>query len=254
MGDFLVSAISVSLTPLESLCFEQVSFWVGVVAKNKGRSGRLVDGRPFTRLPAAELVSNLEERLPFLSVTLRQVRRALNRLVELGLLVREQLWQRERWRSDYWYSLPLAETPVKPGVAEAVPPQVQVGEHGTDEGVTLCLRNLSSTHTEQTRRTKVVSMEEQAPASRVDVRKTSHGVLCAPVGAVEPVACPLTPPSSLTGAAGSPVPSLKATVWERVQALASQFDPSAVAPVSPSVVLIGNKVHRVSDGACAPLR
>lgn len=143
----VTASVPVQLTPLESLCFAQVEFWVGVVEKSQGRCGRLVDGRPYTRLPAAELVATLEERYPFLSVTVRQVRRALNRLVELGLLVRDQLWRQERWRSDYWYS--RGDLPVTPQSPEEV--------LRSDPEVTSYLSTPSSSLPEQNQETERVT-------------------------------------------------------------------------------------------------
>lgn len=145
------ASVPLQLTPLESLCLSQVQFWVSVVEKNQGRCGRLVEGRPFTRLPAQELVSNLEQRFPFLSVTVRQVRRALNRLVELQLLVREQFWQKERWRSDYWYSVPETTAEVaEPRSDLSVTPESPEGEQQGVCEVTPSLKPLPSCLPEKT--------------------------------------------------------------------------------------------------------
>ena len=178
---------SPSLTVLESLCFEQVTFWVGVVARNGGASGALVNGVPFTRLPAGDLVANLSERLPLVSLTIRQVRKALNRLVQLGLVVREQFWQ---WRgcSDYWYSLPAGSVggstqgavavapprnPVSNGVTETVtPPDPSVtpllpdGSHPCDQNGHPFLKPLSSSLSEQTRQTDEDSEPNPQPATQ----------------------------------------------------------------------------------------
>ena len=242
-GSLVVSTVSVALTPLESLCFEQVSFWVGVVARNNGKSGRVVDGTPYTRLPASELVSNLEERFPFLSVTVRQVRKALNRLVELGLVVREQFWQRH-WRSDYWYSLP---------VAEAVTPQPPTSEPRSDQnGHPLSALSTSSTHPEQTRRTDVdeqtQNQQPQTPASRVNGEGTSAPPEPPTRGRI-PQDRPVPPVAN-----SNPLAGLQGSVRDRINALAALFDPRTVQPVSPSAVVLGNRTHRINDGACAPLR
>lgn len=261
-GHFSVSVCqSPSLSPLESLCFEQVSFWVGVVERNRGASGALVNGVPFTRLPAGELVSDLEERFPFLSVTVRQVRRALNRLVELGLLVREQFWQC-RWRSDYWYSLPEAataaaaqtapEVPVNTEVSVSVTPLSYTGSVCTNHGGNPFLTTLPSSLPEQTRQTDV----ESEPQTEAQTALTVRGV---PVFLQDPAQAP-TPPLPPTPAS-SPLQGLleasqkgRQSVVQRILSLAAQFDPASLSQVSPSAVVLNGKVHRISDGACAPLR
>lgn len=273
------STVPPCLSPLESLCFEQVSFWVGVVARNNGRSGRVVAGTPWTRLPACDLVSSLEERLPFLSVTVRQVRKALGRLVELGLLVREQFWQSERGRSDYWYS--LAEVPTlapsdEPDgrVAPCAPqgtPGVTGGEPRSDQIGHPFLRTLSACLPEKTRQTEVRTEIRQPRAPHVD-REGADSVptdpvpLCAgePVlvsaqGACAPSTDPVPRPLPLPE--GSvPLPSGQGgtgrhgSVWDRINALVALFDPASVEPVSPRAVVVGNRTLHVSDGACAPLR
>ena len=270
----VVSAVSVALTPLESLCFEQVSFWVGVVQRNQGRSGRLVEGRPYTRLPASELVSNLEERLPFLAITVRQVRSALNRLVQLGLLVREQFWQRERWRSDYWYSLPLTEAeaasqgpglaapeqpenPVKPGVSVLVTPrEPELAFRGDGSGQPFLLPLASNLPEQNQAEGHLVSKPNSQPASRVDGKRepvVAAGSLQGPCrGQVNPNPAPTPTQHPLrSGNAAAPA---KGTAWARIHALAAAFQREQVAPVSPSAVVLGGKVRRIDDGACAPLR
>ncbi len=263
---------SPSLTVLESLCFEQVSFWVGVVTRNGGKSGRLVNGAPFTRLPAGDLVDNLTERLPLVSLTVRQVRRALNRLVELGLVVREQFWQ---WRgcSDYWYSLPdvvaggctqssesvppvpVSVTPPSPSVTPPLP----AGSHPCDQNGHPFLKPLSSPPSEQTRQTDEDSEPNPQPAT------SSRGTDRLPLTPaatplqlpVQTVTDPLPPVPTAPSLHGHTVPSgvaSRGTVWERVRALAARFDPAAVSSVSPSAVVLNGRVHRVNDGACAPLR
>jgi len=250
VGDFVVSTANVSLTPLESLCFEQVSFWVGVVARNNGKSGRVVAGTPWTRLPASDFVTNLEQRLPFVSITVRQVRKALNRLVELGLVVREQLTQRD-WKSDYWYTVPdctgalAASDAVSAadagGKVEATPAPTQPGtaqdpgaKHRSDQNGHPYLLTPSSTLPES-------NPNPQTPASRVD----GEGA-CAPL---EPPARDV--PTVITG---NPFAGLQGSVRERINALAALFDPGTVQPVSPRAVVVGNRTLHVSDGACAPLR
>ncbi len=265
---------SPSLTVLESLCFEQVSFWVGVVARNGGKSGRLVNGAPFTRLPAGDLVANLTERLPLVSLTVRQVRRALNRLVELGLVVREQFWQ---WRgcSDYWYSLPevvaggctQSSESVPPVPVSVTPPSTSVtpplptGSHPCDQNGHPFLKPLSSPPSEQTRQTDEDSDPKPQPATHKAL--TREGDPVPPQVPVQTVTDPLpqspTAPSLHghtvpSGVPQAPVPGPFQSIQQRILALASRFDPASLTPVSPSAVVLNGKVHRVNDGACAPLR
>lgn len=285
------STVPPCLSPLESLCFEQVSFWVGVVARNRGSSGRLASGRPWTRLPAKDLVANLKGRLPFLSVSVRQVRAALRRLVELGLLVREQFWQSERCRSDYWYS--LAEVPTlapsdEPDgrVAPCAPqgtPGVTGGEPRSDQTGHPFLRTLSACLPEKTRQTEVRTEIRQPRASHVDrggvvsvppapvplpggsAPLPSKSGPCAPAVTPVPLSAgePVMHPAQGAAARSEvpvPLPSWQGargrqgSAWDRINALVARFDPATVQPVSPRAVVVGNRTLHVSDGACSPLR
>lgn len=250
------------LSALEALCFDQVGFWVGVVARNGGRSGRVVDGVPFTRLPAGDLLGNLQERFPFLSVTLRQVRRALSRLVDLGLVVRQQFWQSERWRSDYFYTLPTdAEAPENPKVSHVVAQGNQTESPGLPGSYPL-LKPLASALPKKTQAEGPLVVEpnsRQAPASRVD----TEVVLVQPAATLQPTSTAQPPafpqrapqaPSTAYPSAVTTAPTPKGKVWERIHALSAAFQRDSVQSVSPSALVIGGKLHRIDDGACAPLR
>lgn len=246
-----MSTVSVALTPLESLCFEQVSFWVGVVARNNGKSGRVVAGTPWTRLPASDFVTNLEQRLPFVSITVRQVRKALNRLVELGLVVREQLTQRD-WKSDYWYTVPgctdaATAAPAQPGTAQG-----PGAKHRSDQIGHPYLLTPTSTLPESNqadrRNDEKPDPNPETPASRVDVGSDCT-VPEPPTRDLKPQDRPVPPVVT-----GNPLAGLQGSVRERINALTAMFDPRSVQPVSPSAVVVGNKTHRINDGACSPLR
>jgi hypothetical protein len=110
VGLFLVSTNTLlPLTnPLDALLLPRVLRWVAVVFRQKSRCGYLdADGRPWTRLPAKDLVAQLE-REEGLEVTVRRVQRSLVRLAEAGYLVRTQ---RTKWwgQRDWWYSWSDAE-------------------------------------------------------------------------------------------------------------------------------------------------
>jgi hypothetical protein len=233
-----------ALSALESLCLDQVRFWVGVVARNRGRSGRVVDGVPYTRLPAGDLVANLTERFPFLSVTLRQVRRALSRLVALGLVLRQQFWQSERWRSDYFYAVPV------PGSSPQVTPVEPLADSREVLQGQPFLKSLPSTHPVQ----EVLSHGEGQPlASPVDGRG-------APV--------PPAPGSLPSGGAGSKrrgfaaLSALKRVV-QRAEARGFRAGTGVLQPENPVQTWVegGFRFTRLASGhlvkdslACAPLR
>jgi hypothetical protein len=233
-----------SLSCLESLCYEQISFWVGVVAKNGGRSGRVVAGTPWTRLTASDFVRLLGERFPMLAVTERQVRYALNRLVDLGLVLREKFWQSECFRSHSWWALsacpdvapcpedaPAVGTPI---VTPDAPPVVT----GTDTGVTPNLCTLTSS-----------SDLPLIQAGRRDRAELTEGSSCSGgMGAISP------PPQPVVIGPHCPLGQSQGGIWARINALASSFCPDAVDPVSPSGVIVRGRLLRVDDGACAPLR
>jgi len=255
------ASVPVKLTPLESLCFAQVKFWVEVVERNQGRSGRLVDGRPFTRLPASELVSTLEERFPFLSVTVRQVRLALNRLVELKLLVREQFWQRERWRSDYWYSQGDV----------GVTPESPVEEPRGDGDVTPSLKPLLSCLPKKTNGSNGQKKTTSSGEPTAKQPSSLDGGVVVTRGAQEPQEGALAKFSDgnhteeiheAPGATGRPlvrpVNGLSSVMARCFQLaglpLTAEFDTSSLEPVSPRGVVIGGRLLRVDDGATSPLR
>jgi hypothetical protein len=94
--------------PLDALLLPRVLRWVTVVFRQKSRCGHLdQEGRPWTRLPAKDLVAQLE-REEGLEVTVRRVQRSLERLAEAGYLTRTQ---RTKWwgQRDWWYSWADAE-------------------------------------------------------------------------------------------------------------------------------------------------
>ena len=262
-----------ALSALESLCLDQIRFWVGVVARNGGRSGRIVDGVPFSRLPAGELAEHLIERFPFLSVTLRQVRRALRRLVELGLVAREQFWQSERWRSDYWYSLPASPDPEAGSRTAAstagdlqVTPELQ--DAATSEGGdgSPSLQALPVCDPNENRQAGLGSDSGNEPASLCvsSVGGTSGSAVRNPTALTG--GCPSSAserpllPLSLPFAPAACALSSEAaqgrlgSVRDRIRALAAAFDPSRLVAVSPSAVVVDGKVRRIADGACSPLR
>lgn len=229
------------LSCLESLCYEQISFWVGVVARNGGRSGRVVDGTPWTRLTASDFVRLLGERFPMLAVTERQVRYALSRLVDLGLVLREKFWQSECFRSHSWWALsdcpdlaPSSEDAPAvgtPPVTPDAPPAVT----RTDTGVTPNLRTLPSS--------------SDLPSIQADRAELTEGRSSS--GGTGAVSSP--PPPVLIGP-HCPLGQSQGGIWARIHALASSFCPDAVDPVSPSGVIVRGRLLRVDDGACAPLR
>lgn len=97
------SSLSLS-NPLDALILPRVLRWIAVVFRQKSKCGHLdaVDGRPWTRLPAKDLVAQLE-REEGLVVSVRRVQRSLARLVEGGHLAR---CQRTKWwgQRDAWFS------------------------------------------------------------------------------------------------------------------------------------------------------
>ena len=264
-----------ALSALESLCLDQIRFWVGVVARNRGRSGRIVEGVPFTRLPAGELAEHLMERFPFLSVTLRQVRRALSRLVELGLVVREQFWQSERWRSDYWYSVPASAA--ASGVADSVTPEDPVAASSGDDLGSPSLTPLSCSLSDEDRASRVsvsvgvsaVALCEPTASSPTagDPTALTRGVPAVPPTApsMGPSAQPSQPSPTISATAGTqaalpsaqvsgPLGSHSGSVWARIRELAAAFNPSQLEAVSPTAVVVRGRVCRIADGDCAPLR
>ena len=230
-----------SLSCLESLCYEQISFWVGVVAKNGGRSGRVVSGTPWTRLTASDFVRLLGERFPMLAVTERQVRYALSRLVDLGLVLREKFWQSECFRSHSWWALsacpdvaPCPEGAPAVGTPTVNPDALTVVT-GTDTGVTPNLRTLPSSSD--------LNLIQATRAELTGGRACSGGM-----GAISPS------PQPVVIGPHCPLGHPQGGIWARINALASSFCPDAVDPVSPSGVIVRGRLLRVDDGACAPLR
>lgn len=93
--------VPVRLSPLAALCLQTIRRWWNVV--RRGRGGQIdSSGTPWTRLPADQLLEQLE-REHGISVHVRTVRRALQELANAKAVRREQRYA-YRWRRDWWYA------------------------------------------------------------------------------------------------------------------------------------------------------
>ena len=103
MGEFLVPTQQPLTNLLDAVLLPRVLRWVAVVFRQSKQCGQLdPDGRPWTRIPAKDLATQLE-REDGVEVSVRRIQRSLERLVEAGYLERRQ---RTKWfgQRDYWYS------------------------------------------------------------------------------------------------------------------------------------------------------
>ena len=98
--------MAIQLPPLASRCLGVVWGWINVASRGKG--GQIdKSGTAWTRLPANQLRDQLAREF-MVEVSTRSIHRALKELEETKLLRREQRWK-QRYRRDYWYSIPAHE-------------------------------------------------------------------------------------------------------------------------------------------------
>ncbi len=119
------ASLSVPLTPNEGLVLQCLQFWWYVV--RKGRGGRLDQrtGLPHTTVSAQQASDWLLDRLG-VQLALKSCQRALSRLVEKGVVVRQQ--ERKRWGNhSYTYAPGPALQPSAPSNQQTstVQPTVQ---------------------------------------------------------------------------------------------------------------------------------
>ena len=161
---------------LDAFLLGRVRRWIEVVFRQKSPCGQLdADGRPWTRLPAKDLVRQLE-REEGVTVSVRRIQRSLARLAEAGYLARQQ---RGIWKRDFWYSFPDTEWDLQQhrptAVAKTVTPAKEPSRRQQASVVTglnlsLSSKNQNLSKTERTRATssldgKGVYAAQQAPST-----------------------------------------------------------------------------------------
>lgn len=277
------------LTATESFCLQCLEFWWYVVVKNRGSCGSIdpTTGAPGTRVSAVEAAEWVEERH---GVVLhpKQIQRAFRALAEKGVVVRRK--ESTRWWCQAFTYYPVADevrtfNPTLAGaeveVIEAVATTCPIKEpepsrsRGSERPMKSALS--PSPSPEKTKaapqpaaRKTEIGREDQAqqpaartaPAPRVDVGvavleqpQVAAGGPRPETPAVTPALTPQGPRvASRAPQASHPSGSARST-WDRIRALAAQFDPAAVEPVSPRALITrdGRRLT-VNDGLTAPLR
>jgi DNA-binding transcriptional ArsR family regulator len=171
---FLVSAQNaLRLSPLAALCRVVIRRWIEVV--RTGRGGQIdVNGTPWTRLPADELLEQLEEEYG-VEVSIRTLRRALSELTTAGAVRREQRWC-HRWKRDYWYA-PTAEEEAlhraRPQVVAAKAVADRRTQRRPHERPPVAAQVLSLSSSDQVSRRRPAN---QQPAATPQERKEATGV------------------------------------------------------------------------------
>ena len=89
---------------LDSTILKCVRRWVEVVFRQQKKCGQLdPSGRPWSRIPAKDLVVQVEREQEGLQVSVRSIQRSLARLERMGYICRQQR-SKGWWKRDYWYS------------------------------------------------------------------------------------------------------------------------------------------------------
>ena len=155
----------------------RVRRWIDVVFRQKTRCGQLdKDGRPWTRLPAKDLASQLLEQ-EGLDVSVRRIQRSLARLEAAGYLARQQ---RGIWKRDFWYSYADTEWDLQQHRPTAVahivtqakePSRRQQASPVPVENLGITSKNQNLSKTERTRATS--SLDGRSPCA--DLQAPSAG-------------------------------------------------------------------------------
>jgi hypothetical protein len=277
------------LTATESFCLQCLEFWWYVVVKNRGSCGSIdpTTGAPGTRVSAVEAAEWVEERH---GVVLhpKQVQRAFRALAEKGAVVRRK--ESTRWWCQAFTYYPVADevrtfNPTLVGaeveVVEAVATTCPIKEpephpsRGSERPVKSALS--PSPSPEKTKaapqpaaRKTEIDKENQtqqpaartAPAPRVDVGvavpEQPQMATRDPrpeTPAVTPALTPREPQVTSRAPQVSHQSRSARSTWDRIRALAAQFDPAAVKPVSPRALIRRDGTRlQVNDGVTAPLR
>ena len=215
-------------------------FWY--VAR-RGKGGKIIDGLPWIRVTASDMVGYFAREGVIVSEG--TISRSLRRLETAGRLQRKQLFL-ARWDHRYWYTPPSQ------------------GDHFDHPAVFENAPSLKVSRSNQ-------ASDSVVPAG-TDSKRGSCDVLKADRQLAESLAGPqeaLGGHSSFEGdglhqdglrtsldAPGrhSGVMVEQGATWDRVRMLAAKFDEACLEAVSPKAVLVGGRLMKVDDGACAPLR
>jgi hypothetical protein len=229
------------LKPVDLACLQVLRrFWH--VAR-RGKGGRIIDGVPWIRVTAADMVGYFARE--GVSVSEVTVSRSLRRLELASRCRRKQLFL-SRWDHRYWYA-----------------PSSWDGQndHSGESENDLPLE-ISQSNQKSKTVSPILADQWEDPESSVQPLEGINPVLSGVQEAQGALSLSMDGEihrsNVLVACEGSWRPQQDdagtGSVWQRVRALAAQFDPSKLETVSPRVVVVGGQVLRVDDGATSPLR
>lgn len=229
------------LKPVDLACLQILRHFWHVARRGKG--GRMVDGVPWIRVTAADMVGYFaREGVVVSEVT---VSRSLRRLELASRCQRRQLFL-SRWDHRYWYA-PSSRDDQNDhsGDSESDPPLEVSYSNQKSKAVSQVSPELSEG------RPVIEGAEAEIsapPSGHLEDRGVTSfsqddGIHRPSVG-------------GSPGGSGRPQVGDKgiSSTWERVRVLAGQFDPAQVASVSPRLVVVEGRLMKVDDGDYGPLR
>lgn len=268
---------SAVLSPSEGLISRHLTHWIKVALKGKGGSKDHL-GRGWTYLAAWDIQERIKA-LDFVELSLPTIYRALKSLIARGWFVREKM-NAGRYRDQtYHYTFGdnhpeqsnasvqsdgdqvVKLTTSKLRVSPLFPPS---NSHKTEDIRPSTAEQPDSLDKEELVSQPLQAISSSAPADLLEELKEIEAnyrrrkaELTETQKTPQPPSAEKdrpTPPSILSTPSGAPVPPT-GSVWSRIRALASKFDPSASGRVSPrSVITRDGTRYRVEDGSTSPLR
>lgn len=284
---------SAVLSPSEGLIARHLTHWVKVATNGKGGSRDHL-GRGWTYLAAWDIQERIKA-LDFVELSTPTIYRALKSLIARGWFIREKMNAGRYRDQTYHYTFgdnhpeqtnasdqadqpdliksitsKLRITPVvppsnshktediRPSTAEQ-PNSLNKAEVVTQplqsitgSASTELIEELKEIEANYERRKAELTEGSNPTLSPSDLEHRIHNprVESAPADsrAHNPKVEPSTPPLPQSG-------RQKGSAWQRIRALAAQFDPAAAGRVSPKAVITRDGLRlNVSDGATAPLR
>lgn len=236
-----------SIRALDLICLDVLQrYWH---ATSKGRGGRVIDGTPWTKVSAKDMVGYLAAK-GLKNVSEKTAQRSLRRLVEAGLCRREQLGKKQ-WNHESWYAPPGGHTEVDQEDQQEAGPVAQSDQGSPDEVDTSSPSeenseepsiNCSSSYPSSypsfcpSEEDREECSDEQGNPEETDFRRTDDG----------------RPTVSFV----MTVPRPTRNVQEILRRCQERGGTEAAwsAPKEPKKVVVDGKVKVVDDGATSPLR
>ncbi len=243
------------LKPLDYVCADIIRMWLRKASQ--GRGGRIIDGAPWVKISADDMLGYLEYR--GIAASYKQVQRSLRRISDQNVFSRTKLSQ-SKWDHSYWWSFSCPSgrsEEEKAGVRRSDADELleqSFSEHPEGHCVTPLntppltpLSNSSSFSEDGERETGESEEREDVRSPEVEVVAMFAPGLPEALGGT----CGSGGVGPITHAVGDASQAPKSS-YERVRELAARYTPSERS--GPTIVEASGKRYVVSDGQCGPLR